>query len=454
MNARLAALAASLAIATPALADTYAFTVSPTSTATWNFSVAADFVTSGDPRSFILGNYDALTNPTGTRTLPGLFGSDNGLNNPISITDGGLSASGSSGGNPLHPAGGMSVAFNPAQNLATISGLSLDLLNGAQIAAGATTSITYNSFRTRNPSCTIIGGFPIEVPLGDGAVTGLTAVQDSPATGTLTPTGNPGEYTLTVPMMVTVTITATLNGAAFPIDPQSLPIVVSGTVTLSGDSATMTSTIDISDQQSQPGPIAIDPLAFDEPLCGGRLLITIVLASVDTTLSSTISLASTGTRTCTSPAITQQPQGLTVTVGEAAAFSVAASGSAPLAYQWRRGTTALTDGGPISGATSATLTINPAAVADAGAYSCTVSNPCGVSVSAAATLTVNDGPPTCDADYNQDGNADQDDVAYLVNVIAGGPNPTGRDPDFNLDGNVDQEDYIALVNVVAGGPCP
>jgi hypothetical protein len=60
----------------------------------------------------------------------------------------------------------------------------------------------------------------------------------------------------------------------------------------------------------------------------------------------------------------------------------------------------------------------------------------------------------CNPDYNDDGNIDQDDVAYLVNVIAGGPNPTGRDPDFNGDGNVDQEDYIALVNVVAGGPCP
>jgi hypothetical protein len=64
-------------------------------------------------------------------------------------------------------------------------------------------------------------------------------------------------------------------------------------------------------------------------------------------------------------------------------------------------------------------------------------------------------PPTaCDPDYNQDGNADQDDVAYLVNVIAGAPNPSGRDPDFNQDGNVDQDDYITLVNVIAGAPCP
>jgi len=63
-------------------------------------------------------------------------------------------------------------------------------------------------------------------------------------------------------------------------------------------------------------------------------------------------------------------------------------------------------------------------------------------------------PPLCDPDYNQDGNVDQDDVSYLINVIGGGPNPSGVDPDFNRDGNADQDDVTALINVVAGGPCP
>jgi hypothetical protein len=61
---------------------------------------------------------------------------------------------------------------------------------------------------------------------------------------------------------------------------------------------------------------------------------------------------------------------------------------------------------------------------------------------------------TCRPDFNLDGNADQDDVAYLRGIIAGGPNPTGRDPDFNRDGNADQDDVAALVRVIAGGPCP
>ncbi|MCC6950558.1 MAG: CotH kinase family protein [Phycisphaerales bacterium] len=63
-------------------------------------------------------------------------------------------------------------------------------------------------------------------------------------------------------------------------------------------------------------------------------------------------------------------------------------------------------------------------------------------------------PVSCDPDLNQDGNVDQDDIAYLVNVIGGGENPTGIDPDFNQDGNVDQDDVASLINAVGGGGCP
>ncbi|MFZ2873390.1 MAG: hypothetical protein WAZ94_02785 [Phycisphaerales bacterium] len=64
------------------------------------------------------------------------------------------------------------------------------------------------------------------------------------------------------------------------------------------------------------------------------------------------------------------------------------------------------------------------------------------------------GDRLCTPDYNEDGNVDQDDVLYLLNVIGGGENPTGADPDFNQDGNVDQDDVSALISVVAGGDCP
>ncbi len=59
-----------------------------------------------------------------------------------------------------------------------------------------------------------------------------------------------------------------------------------------------------------------------------------------------------------------------------------------------------------------------------------------------------------DADVNQDGNVDQDDVTYLIDVVGGGANPSGINPDFNTDGNADQDDVLALINAVAGGGCP
>lgn len=62
--------------------------------------------------------------------------------------------------------------------------------------------------------------------------------------------------------------------------------------------------------------------------------------------------------------------------------------------------------------------------------------------------------PLCDPDMNHDGVTDQGDVEYLVGVISGEPNPSGRNPDFNRDGGADQGDIDALINTVAGNGCP
>jgi hypothetical protein len=64
------------------------------------------------------------------------------------------------------------------------------------------------------------------------------------------------------------------------------------------------------------------------------------------------------------------------------------------------------------------------------------------------------GEPYCDGDFNWDGNIDQEDAWYLINVIAGGQNETGRWADYNRDGNEDQDDVLALIHTIAGGGCP
>ena len=99
------------------------------------------------------------------------------------------------------------------------------------------------------------------------------------------------------------------------------------------------------------------------------------------------------------PSITSQPADLTVTVGQTATFTVSATGDTPLSYQWKKDGNILTDGGNISGATEATLTITNAQASDAGNYTCCVSNREGDTTSNAATLTVNE--PTVEPDIDE-----------------------------------------------------
>ena len=84
----------------------------------------------------------------------------------------------------------------------------------------------------------------------------------------------------------------------------------------------------------------------------------------------------------TAPAITAQPQSITVADGAAATFTVTASGTEPT-YVWKR------DGTAISGATSASYTIPAVALADSGAaFTVVISNAAGTVTSTGAGLTV------------------------------------------------------------------
>lgn len=83
------------------------------------------------------------------------------------------------------------------------------------------------------------------------------------------------------------------------------------------------------------------------------------------------------------PTITTQPANQTTRVGQTATFTVAASGTAPLSYQWSR------NGAAISGAVSASYTTPAAAPADNGTtFIVKVTNSVGSVTSKAASLTV------------------------------------------------------------------
>lgn len=91
----------------------------------------------------------------------------------------------------------------------------------------------------------------------------------------------------------------------------------------------------------------------------------------------------TVTNPTVAPGITAQPASQSVIAGKTASFSVTATGSAPLTYQWSK------NGTPISGATGSAYTTPTETTADNnGKFTVAVSNSAGSATSNAATLTV------------------------------------------------------------------
>jgi Immunoglobulin I-set domain len=87
------------------------------------------------------------------------------------------------------------------------------------------------------------------------------------------------------------------------------------------------------------------------------------------------------------PAITTQPASQSTSAGQTATFTVTASGTGPLSYQW------FENGVAISGATGASYTTPPLSSADNGAvFTVTVTNSAGSATSISATLSVPSGP--------------------------------------------------------------
>ena len=137
---------------------------------------------------------------------------------------------------------------------------------------------------------------------------------------------------------------------------------------------------------------------------------------------------------CTPPTINTQPTAQADCEGEEVEFSVAATGTT-LTYQWRKNGVNLSNGGNISGTTTATLTINPVGTGDAATagagYDCVVTESATCSTtSTRVALTVNTPPSITDqpdnatvavgAEANFAVTATGAGIAYQWQVDAGG----------------------------------
>ncbi len=82
------------------------------------------------------------------------------------------------------------------------------------------------------------------------------------------------------------------------------------------------------------------------------------------------------------PTITRQPASQTIAPGLSVTFSIAATGTLPFSYQWKKGVQ------DISNATNAQYSIAHVSQTDQGLYSCHIANCAGSALSDQATLTV------------------------------------------------------------------
>jgi hypothetical protein len=115
------------------------------------------------------------------------------------------------------------------------------------------------------------------------------------------------------------------------------------------------------------------------------------------------------------PLVITQPASQTVNVGQTATFSVTASGTGPLTYQWFK------NGIAISGATSSTYTTPGTVLGDTGSiFTVVVSNPVNTAKAGPATLTVQSTAPQAKSIVPSNATPPYDASVNLVPTFSGG----------------------------------
>lgn len=238
------------------------------------------------------------------------------------------------------------------------------------------------------------------VTLGTTAIAGHT-YSWSPATGLSSATVSNPVATPTVTTTYTLTETITASGC---VAINAVKVTVGGVPTIStsaciGGSVSFSATATGTDVTYQwrkgtvnlvdggniygatSATLTISPVTLADASSNYNVVVTGSCATSVTPLS--ISLVVFG-----APVIVSAPVSQTPCVGTSTSFSVVASGIG-LTYQWRKGTVNLSNGGHISGATSAKLTINSVSASDvASNYNVVVTGACSTVTSTSANASL------------------------------------------------------------------
>ncbi len=180
----------------------------------------------------------------------------------------------------------------------------------------------------------------------------------------------------------TLTVNAATVAPTLPTQPANVTVTVGASATFA---VVASGTAPFTYQWSKAGVAISGATAASYTISATQLTdagsyTCVVTNSAGTVTSSAATL--TVNAAIVAPAITTQPANVSVLAGSTATFTVVASGTAPLSYQWSKG------GVAIAGASLASYSIPSAQTTDAGSFTCVVSNSAGSVTSGAATLTV------------------------------------------------------------------
>ena len=152
--------------------------------------------------------------------------------------------------------------------------------------------------------------------------------------------------------------------------------------------------------------------------------------------SSTVSNSPNWTANSGCPIIVSQPSNVSACPGSLVTFTVSSS-DASATFQWRKNGVNLNNGGNISGATSATLTINPVSAADAASspgYDAVGTNSFGVTATSnAATLTLL-APPLITSSPTNAIKCEGDSVTFTASATGDGLTFQWRKNTVNISG--------------------
>ncbi|RLS21737.1 MAG: hypothetical protein DWH71_04060 [Planctomycetota bacterium] len=239
-----------------------------------------------------IGNYVAVTNETGTRTIPGLFGGSGNTAIPfsstvkpkVSITN-------------TRPTGTFQFGFHAATGAVDVSNLLVDTLAGQTGTISTSMLLTYSTFRTAQPTSTFIGLTNVDVPVDSGSLTAATAAQSGAAIGVATPNAD-GTFAFAVTVPVTISVAGTALGQPFT-STSPAAMALTGTFSIVGSAISLTSQGAINETVPVPAPPPLVSAPFDLPTIFpagqvARLLISGTFADGSSTTTGSSSLVMNG----------------------------------------------------------------------------------------------------------------------------------------------------------------